>query len=82
MRFKLELECDNDAFQGAGVEGPFEVVETARLLREAAERLYEGAGSLRDGNGNTVGRFAFEAEPCEVCGPDPIADRPCVACGA
>ena len=19
--------------------------------------------------------------PCDVCGPDPIADRPCVACG-
>lgn len=63
MRFTLTLECNGAAFDGArGRE-----LETARILRELAhtlEHLGTDAGTrIRDVNGNTVGRFGFEAEP-------------------
>ncbi|GAA3751143.1 hypothetical protein GCM10022379_19530 [Micromonospora maritima] len=51
---RVEIETDNAAFQnGQAAE------EAARLLREAADRIADGAtiGGLRDHNGNNVGQF-------------------------
>lgn len=61
MKFKLEIRCDNAAFDGALCE------ETARILSEAATRVRganeedaSGIGfSLRDFNGNKVGKAEF-----------------------
>jgi hypothetical protein len=39
----------------------------------------EGGGPWRPGENGTV--FVPDRLPCRVCGPDPLADRPCVACG-
>ena len=53
MRFKLEISCDNAAFD----EEPS--IELARILHLAANQLEEGTtdDNLRDSNGNTVGHF-------------------------
>lgn len=58
MRFKLEIECDNDAF------ATFVECETARLLESASRKLRDGHtdGTLVDHNGNTVGSFGFEED--------------------
>lgn len=59
MRFSLEINCGNAAFDDA----PSEV---ARILREAAKLLDFGdfkpgdGGGLRDANGNTVGRWRID----------------------
>jgi hypothetical protein len=62
--FKLEIECDNDAFGGDN----FEVgAELARILRATAQRieresLYPNSAQwLRDVNGNRVGTYKFES---------------------
>lgn len=60
MIFKLNLECDNDAFAGDGCEG-----EVVRILQELRERMNNGDAAtstvynLRDINGNTVGTARF-----------------------
>lgn len=56
MKFKLEIQCDNAAFEDAPE------LETARLLREAAHRIQRGEKRvrLRDVNGNHVGEGGFE----------------------
>jgi hypothetical protein len=58
MRFKLDIQCDNAAFEEPATE-------IARVLREAATRIEggelpegSGGGKLRDSNGNTVGGWA------------------------
>lgn len=63
MKFRLEIECDNDAFD----ERPH--TEIARILEEAAQRVREnisfaasGNGvpfHLYDTNGNKCGRFSY-----------------------
>lgn len=64
MRFHLEVDCDNAAFE----EMPEQ--EVARLLRAAADKV-EGdsrvtngnsMGLLRDHNGNTVGHYFMKEE--------------------
>jgi len=53
MKFVMEIECDNAAFE----EAPGH--ELARIIETAAVRVREGVhwGKLRDINGNQVGRF-------------------------
>ena len=66
MKFKLEIECNNEAF---GDEMSKTLWELGRMLyalskrlRETAEGEGEGEGKLRDSNGNTVGKYWFEGE--------------------
>ena len=58
MKLIIDLESGNAAF--AGDAAP----ETARILRDRANRLESGDaepdGNLRDVNGNTVGHYAFD----------------------
>ncbi len=51
MKFSLEIECDNAAFEDEPA------TEIGRILREAAKRVEDGNIDfpLRDINGNTVG---------------------------
>jgi hypothetical protein len=63
--FKLEIECDNEAF---GMDLYENRVEIARILRElgdklghSAEELYPNSAQwVRDYNGNRVGTYKFE----------------------
>lgn len=60
MKFKLEIDCDNDAF-GDGMAATFN--ELSRILGELRGRLVgEGyaTGGLLDHNGNLVGKYWFE----------------------
>ena len=60
MKFTLEIECDNAAFEDVHC-----TASVARILREAAayvgaqRRPSGGAHTVRDVNGNTCGRFEF-----------------------
>ena len=58
--FKLLIETGNAAFDDEG-EG-CKAAELARILRDVAERLLDGAtsGMVRDINGNIVGSFSAE----------------------
>jgi hypothetical protein len=51
---RVEFDTDNAAFGNGDL-----ATEAARLLRDAAERIEQGAttGALRDLNGNKVGYF-------------------------
>ena len=57
--FRLEVTCDNAAFDDPGPE-------LARILREAADKLESDLHScrwfqtIRDVNGNNVGQFALK----------------------
>jgi len=53
MKFKLEIDLNNAAFAD-GMES-----ELARILIKAAHELKPNGASLRDINGNRVGRFFF-----------------------
>jgi hypothetical protein len=60
MKFTLEINCDNAAFEGSGRN--FEVVRILHKLGKDFARSDSDAmesGNLRDVNGNTVGRFGF-----------------------
>ncbi len=56
MRFTLEIECDNDAFE------PSPKMEIARILCATVKRIKSGAdsGPLFDENGNKVGKWGIE----------------------
>jgi len=59
MKVRIEIDTSNAAFHVAGEE-----METARILRQAADKvecigLADGF-SLRDTNGNTVGVLTIE----------------------
>lgn len=60
MKFKLEIECNNAAFEDAPDD------EIARILRSCARRLeigfegVSGRNALFDANGNRVGTFQLE----------------------
>lgn len=58
MRFTLEIECDNDAFQGELKE------MLAHLIRNVALKVECGAdeGRVIDPNGNKVGNFRLTEE--------------------
>ncbi|KPK74218.1 MAG: hypothetical protein AMJ84_00055 [Acidithiobacillales bacterium SM23_46] len=85
MRLSLEIEGNGSAFADGGE------TETARLLRQAANRIEAGhdCGNLLDINGNTCGAWSFEATApesaiCPDCGtwaePDAIGQT-CNECG-
>lgn len=59
MKFTLEIDCDNAAFQENDGD---QYVEVARILREAADRIENGRDSIAliDLNGNRVGDAAFD----------------------
>lgn len=54
--FTLKFDTDNAAFEDTGLAH-----ESARILRDVADRIENGAaiGTVRDVNGNTIGRFEF-----------------------
>jgi hypothetical protein len=57
MKFTVEVNCDNAAFED---EGP--VHEIRRILQALAKTVVyygHGQGSLLDINGNIVGRYTF-----------------------
>ena len=56
--FRVLIKTDNAAFEDARYS------ETARILREVADRLEDGgdAGNVRDINGNPVGHFGFDSD--------------------
>jgi len=60
MKFKLEIDCDNAAFDS----WPNAEAEVARILRNAATEIEtrQGQGKCRDYNGNTVGSYFFREE--------------------
>ena len=60
MKFILEIDVVNSAFFDKGGKG----LEVARILREAADDIACGdtLGTLKDFNGNLVGRFQFKTQ--------------------
>jgi hypothetical protein len=63
MKFTLEIDCDNAAF-GEGDDDQ-RCCELGRILFDLGERLYSWhplSGTVRDSNGNTVGRFKLIEE--------------------
>lgn len=58
MTLRLEITCDNAAFD------PDPLLECARILRVAAERMDNGetVGRLFDVNGNCVGSYTLDPE--------------------
>lgn len=59
--FTLTIECGNDLFANSEQDCDFEV---ARILRGCAADLEQGAPytiTLRDGNGNPVGKCGYNA---------------------
>lgn len=62
MSFKLQIDLDNDAFEGDPRP------ELSRLLTQVALRVqnnataYEGTGKIQDTNGNYVGRWDYLVE--------------------
>jgi hypothetical protein len=61
--FKLEIECDNDAFH------PYPDLAIANILRDVAEKITgqyrlsdirNSAQWVRDNNGNRVGTYKYE----------------------
>lgn len=56
MKLHLSIDSDNEAFEHNGGR-----TETGYLLRKVAAKLESGQdeGTILDGNGNTVGSFAF-----------------------
>jgi hypothetical protein len=61
--FYIKLATENAAFDGSDTDC---ICETARMLRELADKLDNGAatvGTLRDHNGNRVGQYEFSGQP-------------------
>ncbi len=60
LKFRLEINCDNDAFQAGAVDS-----EVARILRSLAEQIEHGTGDdsywIVDANGNSVGRAVYDS---------------------
>lgn len=59
MKFNVQIECDNAAFEDSGMEQ-----EVSRILRDLAAVLPritgDHCGSLFDHNGNKVGSWQFD----------------------
>lgn len=62
MKFTLEIDCDNAAFEGQDIYN-----ETASILQQTARRIAETReyGSLSDINGNHIGGFKFVGDLVE-----------------
>lgn len=59
MKFKLEFDCGNAAFEGDGLR-----CEVPAIIREVAALTRGGAreGIVRDVNGNKIGQWGFSDE--------------------
>jgi hypothetical protein len=57
MKFVMEVECDNAAFEGDEL-----YMEMERIFAGLHDRLHTHSGTIRDSNGNRVGKWAFEGE--------------------
>lgn len=59
MTFKLEINCDNAAFEGEELYD-----QVAQCLLDAANAVqdYAKEGNLTDLNGNHVGQYAFKGK--------------------
>jgi len=59
MKFTLTIESDNDAVTDPQTGN----LEVARILRDAAQRIEDGAISnvCRDTNGNVVGHWRYDS---------------------
>jgi len=63
MKFKIEIDCGNDAFHGDGIEA-----EVVRILETMRYELTNGDADtnrrlfLHDINGNSVGTARFEGK--------------------
>lgn len=60
MAFTVSIETEGDAFAEGGRS-----LEVSRLLQELAAKLKDygdspGSGTLKDGNGNTCGRWEMD----------------------
>lgn len=60
--FKLEFECDNDAFQdNCGIEiGCILQGLAKKATARGADITHNFEGVLRDTSGNTVGKFSYQ----------------------
>jgi hypothetical protein len=56
MRFMLQIDCDNAAFEGDEL-----YMETGRIVATVAELVSDGqtSGFCRDSNGNRVGTWSL-----------------------
>ena len=66
VQFRLTINTDNAAFEGQ-YQGDDHRFEVARILRDVADRLQRGEDfsffeTLRDINGNDVGRAAHKTD--------------------
>lgn len=62
IKFTLEFETDNAAYNGADLE-----METAAILQAVANKISQGIESARivDVNGNKVGQWEYEKDSIE-----------------
>ncbi len=66
MKFKLEIEMDNAAFEDGHDElgqilSDVSVTIHRQFFAEAIDPIHGDAGNVRDSNGNTVGRWEIVA---------------------
>ena len=59
MTFKLEINCDNAAFEDETLGEEFSEIMGNVILRYNAGEL---SGNVRDSNGNTCGKFTFKGK--------------------
>lgn len=57
MRFVVEINCDNAAFED---DPACEVANMLRKVARAVEKDGSQGGKLADSNGNTCGHFKYE----------------------
>jgi hypothetical protein len=57
MRFLVEIECDNAAFED---DPSCEVARLLRLIARGVEKDGSQEGGLRDSNGNSCGSYKYE----------------------
>lgn len=72
-RFRLEIDLDNDAFHYE--DGGLRTAAILACLSKVHQQVGAGitVSNVRDGNGNTVGKF----EVLEVCGQEYMAGAQC-----
>lgn len=60
MSVKIEFETDNDAFcPHAG----FEINRILNKIRDDVAAFGPHEGTIKDSNGNTIGRYSMDIEP-------------------
>ncbi|HEB29335.1 MAG TPA: hypothetical protein ENI15_00455 [Spirochaetes bacterium] len=65
MKFKLEFNMDNAAFEDADIMySVIAFIEVEGILNKVADDYQSGdiAGAIRDSNGNAVGKWEIEGD--------------------